>query len=258
MNILITGYRGFIGSHLVATLRSEMIENHGDGKEITNNLHLLAGDILETASPPFVADSDIDVLVHLAAKPSVPYSIEQPWESFKTNVAGTLRMLEICRDTGARFVFASSSQASPDAMNPYGLQKYMCEQLIKQYGKLYQVPYCILRFYNVFGEGEHGVIGRFQRAAERGDPLEVWGGFQRRDFVHVDTVVKYLMKGINGGQGIFEIGSGTTWSIKEIADMISDNQIPMPMAEGQPMETRCPTPVETISVPEYIEVWKNH
>ena len=113
------------------------------------------------------------------------------------------------------------------------------------------MPYCILRLYNVFGPGEHGVIGAFQKAAAEGKPLEIWGGFQRRDFVHVDTVVEHLLKGVED-QGIFEIGSGKTYSVQEIADLISDNQVPMPMGEGQPMETRCPTPVETMTVEEYL------
>lgn len=239
--ILITGHEGFIGSHLIRTL------NKGYGVDAKI---ILAGDIMEPLP-------EADVYVHLAADPSVPYSIKHPLDTFKTNVLGTLNVLEACRKYKGKLVFPSSSQASPEALNPYGLHKHQCEQLIRLYSKLYFVPYCILRLYNVFGPGEHGVIGAFQKAASEGRPLELWGGFQKRDFVHVDTVVKYLINGIYEDQGIFEIGSGNVWSVKEIADMISDNQIPMPMAEGQPMETRCPTPVDTISVPEYIEAWKH-
>lgn len=241
MKIAITGYKGFIGQHLINTItRNNLFED----VEIITIVEIL--DVLPEA----------DIYVHLAADPSVPYSIEHPYETFKTNVLGTLNVLESCRKHKAKIIFPSSSQASPEALNPYGLHKHHCEELIRLYSKLYHVPYCILRLYNVFGSGEHGVIGAFQRAASQGKALELWGGYQRRDFVHVDTVVKYLINGMKGDQGIFEIGSGKTWSVKEIADMISDDQIPMPIAEGQPMETRCPTPVETISVPEYIEQCK--
>lgn len=239
MNIVITGADGFIGTHLIKKL----------AKKQPNSEIIIAGDIMEELPPA-------DVYVHLAALPHVPYSVEHPVETHMTNVVGTLNVLEACRRNNAKLVFPSSSQASPEALNPYALQKHHCEELIRLYNSLYHVPYCILRLYNVFGEGEHGVIGAFQKAAKEGKPLQIWGGYQKRDFVHVDTVVKYLIDGINDSRGIFEIGSGQTWSIKEIADMISDNQIPMPMQEGQPMETRCPTPVETISVPEYIEQCK--
>jgi UDP-glucose 4-epimerase len=226
--ICITGDKGFIGSHLAQKV----------GEYVT--CENILGEIPKA-----------DVYMHLAADPSVPYSIEHPKETFETNVTGTLNVLEACRKYGSKIIFTSSSQASPEALNPYGLHKHQCELMIRLYARLYHVPYCILRLYNVFGPGEHGVIGAFQKAAAEGKPLEIWGGYQRRDFVHVDTVVEHLMKGIED-QGIFEIGSGQTWSVKEIADMISDNQIPMPMGEGQPMETRCHTPVETISVEDYL------
>lgn len=244
MKVAITGYRGFIGSHLMRTLA--MVKPL---PRLTPIEVIKIEDIMGEIPPA-------DVYVHLAADPSVPYSIEHPYSTFETNVLGTLRILEACRKYKAKLVFPSSSQASPEALNPYGLHKHHCEELIRLYSKLYHVQYCILRLYNVFGPGEHGVIGAFQKAAVQGKPLELWGGYQKRDFVHVDTVVQYLLDGIHDSQGIFEIGSGETWSVKEIADMISEDQVPMPMGEGQPMETRCPTPVETVSVPRYIADWK--
>jgi UDP-glucose 4-epimerase len=234
--VLITGWRGFIGGHLMTEL------DKLDFEIITIDNILCDIDDIPKA----------DVIVHLAADPSVPYSIDHPYSTFKTNVLGTLNILEACRRDGAKIVFPSSSQASPEALNPYGLHKHHCEELIRLYSKLYHIQYCILRLYNVFGPGEHGVIGAFQKAAREGKPLELWGGYQKRDFVHIDTVVKYLIDGIENSQGIFEIGSGITLSVKEIADMISPNQIPMPMGEGQPMETRCPTPVKTLTVEEYL------
>ena len=231
MKICITGYKGFIGSHLVEKLGDDFIP---------------CDDILDEIP-------EADVYIHLAALPSVPYSVEHPKETFEVNVMGTLNVLEACRKYKAKIIFTSSSQGSPEALNPYGLHKHQCELMIKLYARLYHVPYCILRLYNVFGPGEHGVIGAFQKAAAEGKALQIWGGFQRRDFVYVDTVVEHLVKGIDE-QGIFEIGSGKTYSVQEIADLISDNQIPMPMGEGQPMETRCPTPIETLSVEDYLHV----
>lgn len=232
MRILVTGHDGFIGTHLMESLAKTEYE-------VITCIDIL-GEIPRS-----------DVIIHLAAMASVPYSVEHPVETHLINVNGTINILEAAMRDKAKLVFTSSSQASSDALNPYGLQKHHCEELIRLYGKLYGVEYCIFRLYNVFGPGEHGVIGAFQKAAREGKPLEVWGGEQRRDFVHVDTVVEHLLDGIKR-QGIFEVGSGKTWTIQEIADMISSNQIQMELKAGQPMETRCPTPVETISVKDYI------
>jgi len=229
MIIAVSGWNGFIGKHLMERLTGDII---------------LIEDILGEIPRA-------DVYIHLAARPSVPFSVEFPFLTHQVNVVGTINILEACRKYKAKLVFPSSSQASPDALNPYGLQKHHCEELIRLYGKLYNIHYCILRLYNVFGPGEHGVIGAFQKAKAEGKALEVWGGFQRRDFVHVDTVVDKLLGGIEE-EGTFEIGSGKVWTIQEIANMISKDQVLMPLAQGQPMETRCPTPVETIGVEEYI------
>ena len=230
MKICITGDKGFIGSHLAKQV--------GD--------YIPCADILGEIP-------EADVYIHLAELPSVPYSVEHPRETFETNVTGTLNVLEACRKYKSKIVFTSSSQGSPEALNPYGLHKHQCELMIKLYARLYHVPYCILRLYNVFGPGEHGVIGAFQKIAASGKPLEIWGGYQKRDFVYIDTVIDKLVGGIDV-EGIFEIGSGRTYSVKQIADMISDDQILMPLAEGQPLETQCPTPVETLSVEEYLHV----
>lgn len=232
MRVLVTGEQGFIGQHLIKRLATM------DFDVIT------MGDILGKVP-------ESDVIIHLAALPSVPYSIEHPLETYNVNVMGTINILNACRRDKAKIVFPSSSQASPESINPYALEKHHCEELIRLYNNLYHVHYCILRLYNVFGEGEHGVIGAFQKTAAQGKPLQVWGGYQRRDFVHVDTVVDKLIEGIQA-EGLFEIGSGRIYSVQEIADMISPNQILMPLSAGQPMETRCPTPVETMSVEEYL------
>lgn len=238
MRVAVTGHAGFIGTHLMGRLHNERIA------EILPQQDCL-DDNLEKA----------DTYIHLAARSSVPGSITDPYNSYETNVMGTLNVLEACRLYGGKMIFTSSSQASADSPNPYGIQKHHAEELIRLYGKLYGVRYCILRLYNVFGPGDRSVIGAYQRAAEADKPLEVWGGDQRKDFVHIGAVVGKLIEAVNL-EGTIEIGSGTTLSIQEVADMISDNQTHMPMPEGQPMETRCPTPVPSMSVKEYIELWK--
>lgn len=235
--VYITGFKGFIGGHLAGTIAAR------------ENWHV-AGIVDLDDIPP-----DANVIVHLAAKASVPQSIDNPYETFMTNVVGTLKVLEACRRSGAKLVFASSSQAQANALSPYGLQKYECEELIRMYARLYGIKYCILRLYSVFGEGDHSVISAFMRAAEQGKPLEVWGGDQLRDFVHIDAVVDKFIYGIRA-EGTYDVGSGVRWKVSQIADMISENQIRRELKPYERMEARCLNPVNSIPVEEYILSWQ--
>lgn len=236
MKILITGHRGFIGKHLLQEIQSR--------EEI-----ILIDNVLDDIGKI----PHIDAVVHLGGKSSIPYSIANPAETYKINVLGTINMLELCRRDDAKFIFPSSSHASPDAFSPYGLQKHQCEEAIRLYSELYYINYCILRLYNVFGPGERGVIGAFQRAAKEGKPLEIWGGSQRHDFVHIATVMQCIIDAIYETQGYIEVGSGRTISIQEIANMISPNQNIMQIKPGGlSVESRCTTPTDTMSVEEYV------
>lgn len=234
--ILVTGSLGFIGKHLMKALPEAVGFDIKDGQDITRD------EIPKS-----------DIIIHLAAESSVPVSVKEPLSSYQTNVIGTLRVLEACRKNGSKLIFASSCQANSDASNPYALQKHHCEELIHLYNRLYGVKFIILRLYNVFGPGEHGVIGNFLDAKRKGLPLEIYGGQQRRDFVHVDTVVDYIKSSIEEDVIVtIDIGSGTSLSIQEIADMISDKQVYYPMRSGQPLRLQSFNKVDTITVEEYI------
>lgn len=238
--ILITGADGFIGKHLTRTLSSGNYY-----VDVTLMDKKLGSDILTKPIAPF------DVVIHLAADPLVQESIKDPYHSYRTNVMGTLKVLEACRAYGAKLVFASSAQASARAVNPYALQKYHCENLIKQYGSLYGIKFAIQRIYNVFGPNEHGVTAQFLAAQQKGLPLEVYGGQQRRDFIHVDTVVAQLIASVNK-DGIFKLGSGHSTAVQTIADLISSNQNHHPLPAGEPLDMVAPYGVKTLSIEEYL------
>ena len=116
------------------------------------------------------------------------------------------------------------------------------------YTDLYGLETVILRYFNVFGQrsparGQYApVIGIFQRQKEVGEPLTLVGdGLQKRDFIHVEDVarVNYIAATVDLGDHIgevFNIGSGKNYSIKDIADVISDNQVFIPKRSGE-MET---------------------
>ena len=147
---------------------------------------------------------------HLAANPRVEYSVEHPVETTDTNVMKTVKLLDACRKANLeRFVFASSSSVYGDQdstwyderdtcepVSPYGLQKLVCEQFIKQFADLYGIPAVALRFFNVYGPARADgtkymtAITAWVDAIATGKPLRLDGdGTQTRDLVYVDDVV---------------------------------------------------------------------
>ena len=171
-------------------------------------------------------------------------------------------MLQCAREMNVkRFVYSSTSSgygynSSPneetqpdDCLNPYSISKVAAEKFCKMYSDLYGLETVVLRYFNVFGErsptrGQYApVIGIFQRQSDAGEPLTIVGdGSQRRDFVYVGDVVRAnylasLIPKVREHLGeVFNIGSGINYSVQEIADAISDNQIYISKREGE-MET---------------------
>lgn len=238
MKTIITGSSGFIGSHLVRTLNNPYIIDLRNGDNLLDD----ALDI----------ELEADVVIHLAAMPLVPESIENPWYSFRHNVAGTIKVLEYCRRTHAKLIFTSSAQATLDAKNPYALQKYQCEQWIQMYRDLYSIEAVTLKLHNVFGDGGHTVIESFLARKAHHEPLIINGGQQKRDFIHVDAVVKVLNEAKDWDSGTYEIGSGVSLSVQEVADMISEDQVHELLPKGEPTELCANVATESLSVKEYL------
>lgn len=267
MNALVTGGAGFIGSNLVERLikdghRVGILDNLSTGKR--ENLHKDAEffefDIsdLDAIKPAFV---DRDVVFHIAAIPRIMRSIEDPASTFKSNVMGTLNVLLAARDSGAkRLVYSASSSAygfqdklplSEDMpakpVNPYGLSKYIGEELCAQFTNFYEFDTISLRYFNVYGahmdiEGEYStVIGKFLRLKHEGKPLTIIGdGKQTRDFTNVRDVVEanILASQIDKGNGdVVNIGAGDNHSVQEIADIIGGEQVHVPERPGEVRDT---------------------
>ena len=185
-----------------------------------------------------------DVICHLAARISVEESVHHPPLVTRTNVLGTVRVLEAARHSDARVVFFSSAAAygTPRRlpideshplrpMSPYGLSKAVGEQYAELYRELYGLNVAIVRPFNVYSEAMSGknpyagVMHRFIESAVEKRPLQIQGdGGQTRDFVHVSDVVELvalLLDGRGDGQ-VFNCGTGTGTRIGDLANWVHD------------------------------------
>ncbi len=270
---LVTGAAGFIGSnltdyliqqgHQVVCVDNESADNdkfHWNGKTIN-----VQGDITDYKFMRNVFNK-VDYVFHLAAESRLQPAIQNPIEAVHKNCVGTTTMLQCAREAGVkRFVYSSTSsgygnnpfpndETQPDdCLNPYSASKIAGEKFCKMYYNLYGLETVVLRYFNVFGQrsptkGQYApVIGIFRRQQNDGEALTIVGdGSQRRDFVHVQDVARanYLasimpLKNIAKFDGhdytgeVFNIGSGKNYSIQDLADVISDNQIYIPERKGE-------------------------
>lgn len=265
MKCLVTGGKGFIGSHLVKRLRGHNYEVlsidknflvsdlRKDGK-FSNRI----ADIRDHAAMKECMYK-VDTVFHLAAESKIGTCVEDPISASSTNDHGTCILLQAARESGVkRFVYSSTSAAyglneSPNVetqtnncLNPYSISKVNGENWCKVYNDLYGLKTIIFRYFNVYGEGQPTtgqyapVMGIFMRQENAGQPLTIVGdGEQRRDFVHVDDVVNAnIMAAISNQDDeyygeVYNVGSGVNYSVNEIASMISKNTTNIPSRPGE-------------------------
>ena len=217
---LVTGGGGFIGSALVRSLLDRghsvrVVDNFATGRrenlaEVSGRFELFEVDICDRGKL-VRAFAGVEYVLHEAALPSVPRSIEDPLASNRTNVEGTLNVLLAARDAKVRrLVFAGSSSAYGDTptlpksetmqtqpISPYGVTKLAGELYADVFTRVYGVETVTLRYFNVFGPRQDpsspysGVLSKFITAALRGETATVNGnGEHSRDFTYVDNVVE--------------------------------------------------------------------
>ena len=251
--VLVTGGAGFIGSHLCEGLLARgyqvrVLDSlvYGKREWVPDACEFLEGDIRDIATCQRAA-KDMDGVLHCAAMSRSGPSQETIEICTGSNIVGTQNMLLAARDAGVkRFIYSGSStyygnripphreSDPPDLLNIYGLTKRVGEQYTLMFDEGFDLPSVVLRYFNVYGprQPETGayalVLGIFLKRKADGKPLEIHGaGQQRRDFIHVRDVVAaniaVLESSIRGE--VFNAGSGASLSVKELADMISPDQI---------------------------------
>jgi UDP-glucose 4-epimerase len=222
--ILITGGAGFIGSHTADLLlqsgqRVIVYDNLVTGK-LTNldlfnpNLEFVPGDVLDY-SKLLAQVKRADSVLHLAALPSVPKSIEDPIHSLQVNTQGFLHVLEAIRESekAIRLVYASSAAIYGSAaklpcedemcalenvtLSPYALEKANNERYADLYARLFGIQSLALRYFNVYGPRQDpespysGVIAKFIERYHKQEAITIWGdGKQSRDFIYVTDVAR--------------------------------------------------------------------
>jgi UDP-glucose 4-epimerase len=264
---VVTGGAGFIGANLCRALAArsavdrilvvdDLSTGYADNLGGVAGVELVEGSILDVELLGRVMPG-ADAVVHLAARPSVPRSLEDPVATHEANATGTLRVLEAARHAGGPHVVVASSSSvyggnrslpasedlAPLPLSPYAASKLATEGYALSYGRSFGLPVLVFRFFNVFGPLQRAghayaaVVPAFVAAALAGEALPVHGdGEQTRDFTFVGSVVSVVVDALDRGvtaPGPVNLAFGGRASLLELATTLEEViGRPLPRAHG--------------------------
>jgi len=243
-NVLITGGSGFIGSHIVRKFSEQntdvtIFDIHEPQYDPGDAATFVQGDIFDQTALGKAIER-ADTIVHLVGLADSGVAQSNPMKSFRLNIVSLQNVLEACRmsDDDKRLIFPSSAAiygitedlpikenfpANPT--NIYSWHKILCEKMVQSYQKNYGLQYVILRFFNVYGKGNEGVIGIFLDKARKGETIDSFGPFQYRDFVYSGDVAEAVYRAVAYDKAvnrIVNIGSGRGLQIREILEVVCE------------------------------------
>lgn len=271
MKAIVTGGAGFIGSHMVDLLVKNnyevtVIDNLSNGrldniKHHKGKVNFVQADIGDYKVNLEKYFKDVDYVFHYAALADIVPSINNPLKYHKANVDGTINILEAARKSKnlKKFIYAASSscygipdiyptpESSPIAPEyPYAHTKTVGEQYVLHWGNVYNMPIVSMRFFNVYGirhrtSGTYGaVFGVFLAQLLNKKPLTIVGnGTQTRDFTYVTDIVDacYFAAISDIVQEVLNVGSGNTYSINYLVELLGGDKVYIPKRPGEPDST---------------------
>lgn len=223
LNIAVTGSGGFIGKKIMSLAHGELRFFPLQIRELMSGHELQS-----TTTVP-------DHVIHLAAKTFVPDSWKKPGEFYQVNVMGTQAVLDYCRQHQCGMTYVSSyvygipqylpvDEKHPIAPNtPYNHSKLMGEELCEFYHRYYHLDVAVLRPFNIYGPGQDAsfLIPRIVTQALSADKVELQNLEPKRDYLYIDDLIDALIATIKyKGFGRFNIGSGNSVSVKEVAEWV--------------------------------------
>ncbi|CAN5577765.1 NAD-dependent epimerase/dehydratase family protein [soil metagenome] len=229
MKILVTGHTGFIGTHLVEKLESEFTVLTGRKK---NEPYL---NVLEKSR---LLDLDeVDTVIHLAAKTSIPNSISNPYDTYYTNVVGTLNILDnaIIKKIKNIIYISTYVYGHPKYIpinenhplsphSPYNKSKLICEKLCKYYSEDYDLNIVTLRPFYIYGPSHNSsFVSSAIRNAINNEKVILSRKSTRRDFLFIDDFINLIHKiliNFPEGYHVYNVGYGKSYSLEDILRII--------------------------------------
>jgi len=250
MKILISGGAGFIGTKIINKLKDNheivVLDNlleqiHGKTPKLIDGIKYIIGDVRNISDWEKSMEFNPDIILHLASETGTGQSMDEINRYVSTNVVGTSIMLDLVNSGKydvKKIILSSSRAVYGDGVNDennlslvpksvYGVTKLTQEQLLQTSCK---VPYTILRYQNVFGDGQSlnnpytGIISIFSNIFKNGGDVEIYdNGEPTRDFIYVDDVVDatiICMFNDNSNYGVYNVGTGIGVSILEVTEKL--------------------------------------
>jgi|TARA_B100002003_G_C14142481_1_gene549287 UDP-glucose 4-epimerase len=248
MKVLVTGGCGFIGSHVV-----DILIEKGNSVVVVDNLSTGKKEYLNSSAKFYEIDitSDInsifeeekpDIVIHMAAQVMLRESLNNPMHDAKTNIMGTINVLEVCRKNNIKKIIYTSTGGArvgePEYLpvdekhplnpcSPYGISKHSAEHYVWMYNKLYGLDYLMFCFGNVYGPRDDPITKRvtaiFTSKMLNNEIPKIFGdGDQTRDFIYVKDLAEFIVNSIDKSpeHKLFHLANGKQISVNQIAGIL--------------------------------------